>query len=374
MRNYRVTAVTLGMLRAMLWTAPVIARMPADRLRGAELPMQTAAAYAAECTAEETARQAAGARIGQVAGQTAAEAVGQVAGKRIGYAAGNAVQQPQPQQPELPELPEQPQQPEQPELQKRPEAAGSRTPGGFEIVPQARRDSLAHPGTAAGSEVMRFETRRIDTGTIGEGAPPSSYTFRWHNDGTQPLVITRVQTTCGCTTARYDRQPIAAGATGEVEVIYNPRRHPGSFLRKIFIYTQLSERQPTAILELSGKVTPALLPTDEYPYVRGSLRLKQQEVRIEGTRRQTERIECLNAGGEPLRIAADTLLLPKGLALVSEPETIAPGQVGDLIVRFDPAQVAGALPERVPLLLEGLTLPPSQRTIYVRFGGNANER
>lgn len=249
--------------------------------------------------------------------------------------------------------------------------APKRKPGGFDIVPQARMDSLAHPATAAGGEVMRFETRRIDTGTIGEEDAPSSYTFRWRNDGAQPLVITRIETTCGCTTASHDRQPIAAGAEGEVVVTYNPRRHPGHFLRKIFVYTQLSEKKPTAVLELSGAVTPAILPTDDYPYVRGSLRLKQQEVRIEGTRRQVERIECLNAGGEPLRIAADTLLLPKGFAVGTEPETIAPGEVGDLVIRFDPAQCSGRVPERVPLLLEGLRLPPSQRTIYIRFGGNA---
>ena len=80
------------------------------------------------------------------------------------------------------------------------------------IVPRAKLDSLAHPATAAGAEAMRFERTQIDAGHIGEDDTPPSYTFKWHNAGTAPLVITRVQTTCGCAAASWDKKPVAPSA------------------------------------------------------------------------------------------------------------------------------------------------------------------
>ena len=63
--------------------------------------------------------------------------------------------------------------------------------GQIRIVPRAKLDSLAHPATADGAQAMRFERTQIDAGHIGEDDTPPSYTFKWHNEGTAPLVITR---------------------------------------------------------------------------------------------------------------------------------------------------------------------------------------
>ena len=84
------------------------------------------------------------------------------------------------------------------------------------IVPRAKLDSLAHPATADGAEAMRFERTQIDAGHIGEDDTPPGYTFKWHNEGTAPLIITRVQTTCGCAAATYGRQPVRTGVRPRV--------------------------------------------------------------------------------------------------------------------------------------------------------------
>ncbi|MDE6375001.1 MAG: DUF1573 domain-containing protein, partial [Alistipes sp.] len=194
------------------------------------------------------------------------------------------------------------------------------------------------------------------------------YTFRWHNDGKQPLVVTRIETTCGCAKAGYEKRPVPAGGTGEVKVTYHPKGHPGNFRRKIFVYTQLSEKQPTAVLELTGHVTASVLPTHDYSYAMGPLLLKQRTVRLAGTQVQTERIECLNAGKEALRLSADALLLPEYLVFECDPETFDPGKTGDLVIRFDPAKAPQKLPAWVPVVIEGIALPPSQRTLRVELG------
>ena len=57
--------------------------------------------------------------------------------------------------------------------------------GQIRIVPRAKLDSLAHPATADGAQAMRFERTQIDAGHIGEDDTPPSYTFKWHNEGTE---------------------------------------------------------------------------------------------------------------------------------------------------------------------------------------------
>lgn len=235
------------------------------------------------------------------------------------------------------------------------------------IIPRATLDSLAHPAVVSGSEVMRFESTSLAAGSIEEDGAPSVHTFRWRNEGQTPLVVTRVETSCSCVRAVFSKTPVPGGGCGEIVVAYHPKGHPGSFQRRILVFTQLSSAQPSAVLELSGRVIPSLMPTADYPYVMGSLRLKQQSVRIVGNRLQSERIECLNAGDAPLTIRADNRLLPEYLNFRCEPTAIDPGKTADLVIRFDPAEAGATLPRQVPVLLEGVSLPPSQRTIQVLF-------
>ena len=81
-------------------------------------------------------------------------------------------------------------------------------------------------------------------------------------------------------------------------------------MRKIFIFTQLAGNAPSATLELAGEVIPSARPTYAYPHAHGNLLLKQEEIRIEGTRPQVETIECLNGGNDTLRVRIDTRILP----------------------------------------------------------------
>ncbi len=238
----------------------------------------------------------------------------------------------------------------------------------FDAKLRAKMDSIARPPRAAGHEAMRFERERIDVGKIAEAAEPPSYRFIWCNEGSTPLVVTRITTSCGCLTTTFDKRPVPAGGTGSLTATYHPRRHPGHFDRRIFVYTQLSERQPTAILSLTGTVSPDADRSADYPVAVGSLRLRRGEVRFEGDRVQTERIACYNVGERPLLLRADTLLTPSCITLTGDPERLEAGAEGDLVIRFDPAKVSGRLPARAVLVIEGVEVPPRQRTVKLRFG------
>lgn len=234
------------------------------------------------------------------------------------------------------------------------------------IVPRERLDSLANPVLASGVS-MRFESERIDTGTICEDDAPKEYLFRWKNTGDSPIAVTAVRTSCGCAVAKYDKRPVKAGEEGVIRVVYDPKGHPGFFQRRITVYTQ-QETRPTAILELTGYATPSSCPAGAYPHAFGPLRLKQRQVTMNGSRRSVEAIEMLNAGERVLRPHVDAKLLPPYLRVSVVPQEMAPGGKADLEIAFDPAAVDGLLPERVPVIVEGINLPPGQRTVYVVFG------
>ena len=236
----------------------------------------------------------------------------------------------------------------------------------YRILPRERLDSVANPVAAAGSP-MRFGQSRIDVGTIGEDDAPSEYEYRWRNCGDEPLVITDVLTSCGCVTAEYDRRPVGIGEQGTIRVRYCPKGHPGALNRKISVYTQFSSL-PSAVLELVGYVTPSAVPVHEYRHRFGPLRLKQTQVRMEGSARAVELIEVLNAGERELRIEAEAEGLPAWLSVRCEPAAIEPGAKADIEIAFDPAKLERELPERLPVVLNGVDLPADERTIYVYFG------
>ena len=104
----------------------------------------------------------------------------------------------------------------------------------------------------------------------------------------------------------------------------------------------------------------------------GSLYLRRTELEIDGSRKAVERILCMNAGSEPLRIGVESTLLPPYLSFRCEPETIPPGGEADLVISYDPDAVPMKMLNVVPVILTGLDLPPSQRTIMVKFKVETN--
>lgn len=76
---------------------------------------------------------------------------------------------------------------------------------------------LAQPLT---SDVLEAKESEFDFGTIPQGKPVYHF-FEVKNKGTNPLKIDNIQTTCGCTTPEWSKEPIAAAASTKVKVGYN---------------------------------------------------------------------------------------------------------------------------------------------------------
>lgn len=229
-------------------------------------------------------------------------------------------------------------------------------------------DSLSHPAVSeTAAAVMKFEDTVIDAGVILEDGEAPEYEFVWTNIGDRTVCVTNVTTTCGCVQASFDRTPTVPGEKSSLKVRYYPKGHPGKFDRRIFVYTDMSGSRPAVILSLKGDVTPAKVPVWAYRYRMGALLLKQKEVKFTTGRLAVERILCQNAGDEDIVIGAVTELLPPYISFRCEPQRIEPGEKAELVIRYDPEAVPARMLNEVPIILTGLNLPPSQRTIKAKF-------
>jgi len=84
---------------------------------------------------------------------------------------------------------------------------------------------LALNDTARFTTIQWLDSSR-DYGKIPEGQK-LDVSFRFRNTGATPLVIGRVQPSCGCTVADPPREPIAPGAEGQIKASFNSEGRVG---------------------------------------------------------------------------------------------------------------------------------------------------
>lgn len=92
----------------------------------------------------------------------------------------------------------------------------------------------------AGKALFTWEQTSFDFGKI-QVNNPATYEFTFTNTGEVPLVITSVQASCGCTVAKYTKDPISPGSKGFVTATYNAAK-VGVFTKTITVNANTEER------------------------------------------------------------------------------------------------------------------------------------
>ncbi len=65
-----------------------------------------------------------------------------------------------------------------------------------------------------------FAEKSFDFGDINQG-DKVEHIFEFENTGNEPLIISDVRTTCGCTAPEWPREPLAPGKKSKVKVVFN---------------------------------------------------------------------------------------------------------------------------------------------------------
>ncbi len=116
-------------------------------------------------------------------------------------------------------------------------------------------DLVTNPKTAGKSDekqaIITFNKKEHDFGTLLQGEVVT-YSFHFTNTGNAPLLISSVNSSCGCTVGSYPREPIAPGKEGSIKVSYDSKSHHGMQNRTL---TVMSNTMPAKnILRIKAKV------------------------------------------------------------------------------------------------------------------------
>lgn len=83
------------------------------------------------------------------------------------------------------------------------------------------------------NNAISWESRTCDFKTIEQNKPAIAE-FVFTNISREPVSISRVKSSCGCTVTGYDKAPILPGQKSKISATYNSRK-PGAFRKSIAV-------------------------------------------------------------------------------------------------------------------------------------------
>jgi hypothetical protein len=105
---------------------------------------------------------------------------------------------------------------------------------------------------------IEFKDTEHDFGTIQQGAE-GSYSFVFTNTGTDPLILSNVRSSCGCTIPEWPHEPINAGQSSTILVRYDTKRI-GTFNKSISVFSNAGEAP--IVLRIQGTVEATAAATE----------------------------------------------------------------------------------------------------------------
>jgi Protein of unknown function (DUF1573) len=185
---------------------------------------------------------------------------------------------------------------------------------------------------------ISFNKTAHNFGKIKEADGLVSTVFEFVNTGNVPVIIQDVQTSCGCTTPEYSKQPVRAGEKGFVKAVFDPAGRPGSFTKEITVKSN-AENSPM-VLKITGTVEqkePSM--EEQFRYTMGELRLQSSHIgfgKIAPGSSATQTINVLNPSKNAVKV--NFIQVPPFLMAKAKPEVLKPGQKGVIEVTYNSAK------------------------------------
>ena len=109
----------------------------------------------------------------------------------------------------------------------------------------------------ASAQTISFDKTTYDYGTVKTGADGHRM-FTVKNTGDKPLIISKVQASCGCTTPEWSQDPIMPGKTAQIKVGYNTTI-VGPFTKIIEVFSNDTESS-RSVITIEGTVDGNVAP------------------------------------------------------------------------------------------------------------------
>lgn len=189
--------------------------------------------------------------------------------------------------------------------------------------------------------VMSFKATTHEFGNIKQEDGPAKYTFEFTNTGSTPVVITKVESSCGCTTPSYSKQPVPPGGKGNIDVVYDPVNRPGQFNKTITITSNASNSP--IVLSINGNVAEKQNSfEDKYPQQIGDLRINNTFINfgnIFNNETKTQTVGIYNPTKNDMTIEIDNNYSSPFILTKITPTVLKANQEGQLAITFDGQKV-----------------------------------
>jgi hypothetical protein len=101
---------------------------------------------------------------------------------------------------------------------------------------------------------INFTATIHDLGKLTQG-DQKVYSFAFRNTGTVNLVIAGVESSCGCITTDFSKDPVLPGSTGQINILYDSKDELGQKKETITVYANTFKTKTQ--LTLTAGVVPA---------------------------------------------------------------------------------------------------------------------
>ena len=211
----------------------------------------------------------------------------------------------------------------------------------------------------AGISALRFTTTTHDYGDIAEDGGSVVCSFEAVNTAEHSIEVTKISTTCGCTSAIYESRSVAPGEIFRFEVRYDPMNRPGRIEKDIIVHT--SDTEALTTLHITGYVQPRERSIEEiYPFdMGGGLRLMSTFHAfgfVEQGKSTESVIECVNNSDKEISITISPKL-SSGALTVNYPRHMAPHTTADIRLCYTIApnsDIYGTLTDILSICINGI--------------------
>lgn len=207
---------------------------------------------------------------------------------------------------------------------------------------------------------IKFEDPSHDFGTIAEADGPVTHTFVFTNTGSSPVVIEQVRSDCGCTSPKYDRQPVKPKEKGYVEVLMDPKNFAGNIKKCVTVIVGNGRESSRNLLCVTANVVPRPRTVEEdYPIaLEGGVRAASLHAPFRYMQNNTSKtvgIDIVNTSGKTVNIKAENAT-GSGLLVIEMPPSLKTGEKGEIRLTYDltgPDVVYGMVSDRIYISVDG---------------------
>ena len=117
--------------------------------------------------------------------------------------------------------------------------------------PAAKQQPAASKPVNPNAPKIKFVDESYDFGTVVEG-PQVTHDFKFKNEGKEPLILSNVHASCGCTVPTWPKEPILPGKESVISATYNTSGRPGAFTKTITVESNSGEA--SKVVTIRGEV------------------------------------------------------------------------------------------------------------------------